>query len=113
MSIWIDKIQEPLVLFGLLGQFIFMLRFVLQWFVSERLGRSHVPIGFWYLSLGGGVMLLIYGIFDHDPVIVLGQSLGLGIYGRNLVLIYRHDASIRRAAGDTPSERAVGPSAGR
>jgi lipid-A-disaccharide synthase-like uncharacterized protein len=100
---WAQKLAEPLVLFGLLGQFVFMLRFVVQWFVSERLGRSHVPIGFWYLSLIGGVMLMIYGILDQDPVIILGQTLGLGIYARNLVLIYRHEAAQRElsAAAET------------
>jgi lipid-A-disaccharide synthase-like uncharacterized protein len=76
-----------------------MLRFVVQWYVSERLGRSHVPLGFWYLSIVGGVMLLIYGVLDVDPVILLGQSLGLAIYARNLVLIYRERARIAAASG--------------
>lgn len=87
----VDRLLNPLVIFGLAGQFVFMLRFLVQWFVSERLGRSHVPIAFWYLSIGGGIMLLIYGVFDEDPVIILGQALGLLIYARNLVLIYRHE----------------------
>lgn len=94
------RLASPLVLFGLLGQFVFMLRFVWQWYVSERLGRSHVPLGFWYLSIVGGVMLMIYGVLDLDPVIILGQSLGLGIYARNLVLIHRP----RRGLPITPGE---------
>lgn len=85
----VQRLGSPLVIFGLFGQGVFMLRFVLQWYVSERMGRSHIPIGFWYLSLAGGVILIIYGILDTDPVIILGQSLGLGIYIRNLVLIRR------------------------
>lgn len=91
LGAWLlERLLSPLVIFGLAGQFVFMLRFLVQWFVSERLGRSHVPIAFWYLSIGGGIMLLIYGVLDEDPVIILGQSLGLLIYARNLVLIYRH-----------------------
>lgn len=96
LAAWTEKLAHPLVLFGLAGQCVFMLRFVVQWLASERRGRSYVPIGFWYLSILGGVMLLIYGILDEDPVILLGQMLGLGIYIRNLVLIYRESARLRR-----------------
>jgi lipid-A-disaccharide synthase-like uncharacterized protein len=88
----VAKLTNPLVLFGLAGQFVFMLRFVVQWFSSERRGRSHVPLAFWYLSLLGGAMLMIYGVLDADPVIILGQGLGLAIYVRNLVLIHRRRA---------------------
>lgn len=101
----VDRLLDPLVVFGLAGQFIFMLRFVVQWFVSERLGRSHVPVAFWYLSIGGGVMLLLYGLLDEDPVIVLGQTLGLLIYARNLVLIHRHSAYLRQTAGSQADGR--------
>lgn len=88
LGFWLfEKLQEPLVLFGLTGQFVFMMRFVLQWFATERRGRSYVPVGFWYLSLGGGIMLFVYGLLDHDLVVMFGQSLGLGIYARNLYLI--------------------------
>lgn len=97
LAAWtIQKLLQPLVLFGLLGQCVFMLRFVVQWIASERLGRSHVPIGFWYLSIIGGLMLLTYGVLDEDPVVVLGQLLGIGIYVRNLALIYRRAARLRR-----------------
>ncbi|MFN0138267.1 MAG: lipid-A-disaccharide synthase N-terminal domain-containing protein [Phycisphaerae bacterium] len=91
----LEKMSEPLVWFGLLGQVVFMLRFVVQWFQSERAGRSVVPVAFWYLSIVGGGMLLVYGIIDVDPVIILGQSLGMAIYIRNLVLIHREKNRIR------------------
>lgn len=98
------KMRDPLVLFGLLGQGVFMLRFVVQWYVSEKLRRSHVPLGFWYLSLAGGVMLMIYGILDADPVIILGQSLGLLIYARNLMLIH---GAARRFRTQAAAQRPV------
>jgi lipid-A-disaccharide synthase-like uncharacterized protein len=101
------KLRDPLVLFGLAGQCVFMMRFLLQWYVSERLGRSHVPIGFWYLSILGGVMLMIYAIKDVDLVVLLGQTLGLGIYTRNLVLIHRR----RSRAAALARERGSGESA--
>ncbi len=86
---FIDRLIDPLGLFGLAAQAMFMFRFVIQWFASERRGRSYVPVAFWYLSLAGGLMLLAYATVRQDPVIMLGQLLGIAIYARNLVLIYR------------------------
>ena len=83
-------------LFGLAGQFAFMMRFVVQWLASERRGRSYMPVAFWYLSLCGGLMLFTYALMRRDPVIMLGQALGLLIYLRNLILIYRRRIRYRR-----------------
>jgi lipid-A-disaccharide synthase-like uncharacterized protein len=74
---------------GLFGQFLFSLRFLVQWLRSERAGRSVVPIAFWYLSIGGGVVLLTYAMHQQDPVFVLGQLTGLAVYLRNLHLIHQ------------------------
>ena len=77
------------LIIGFTGQALFASRFIFQWLYSERLGRSAIPIIFWYLSIFGGIGLLIYAIFRKDPVIILGQSFGIFIYLRNLILIYR------------------------
>lgn len=77
------------VIVGLLGQALFMMRFVVQWLASERARRSVVPLAFWFFSIGGGVVLLIYSIQRQDPVYIAGQGLGLIIYVRNLMLIVR------------------------
>jgi len=74
---------------GLGGQMLFTARFLVQWIASERAGRSIVPLAFWYFSIGGGLVLLSYAIYRGDPVFILGQSMGLSIYLRNLWLIYR------------------------
>ena len=74
---------------GLLGQALFSLRFLVQWWRSEREQRSVIPIAFWYLSLGGGLLLLCYAIHRQDPVFVLGQLTGVFVYLRNLHLIRR------------------------
>ncbi|MDI9817696.1 MULTISPECIES: lipid-A-disaccharide synthase N-terminal domain-containing protein [unclassified Legionella] len=74
---------------GLLGQGIFSARFIVQWLVSEKEKKSIIPVAFWYLSLLGGVTLLIYSIYKQDPVFILGQSTGVFIYARNLYLIQR------------------------
>jgi len=82
------------VIFGLAGQLLFMGRFLVQWIASEREGRSVMPIAFWYFSIGGGIILFFYALYRADPVFILGQSVGLFIYTRNLWLIH---AEKRRA----------------
>ena len=77
------------VAFGLFGQLMFTGRFLVQWIASERARKSVVPVLFWYFSMAGGLILLAYAIYRKDPVFVLGQSLGVFIYLRNLVLIHR------------------------
>jgi lipid-A-disaccharide synthase-like uncharacterized protein len=77
------------VAFGLFGQLMFTGRFLVQWIASERARKSVVPVLFWYFSMAGGLILLAYAIYRKDPVFILGQSLGVFIYVRNLVLIYR------------------------
>jgi lipid-A-disaccharide synthase-like uncharacterized protein len=75
--------------FGLAGQVLFSARFILQWVRSEQLGRSVLPVGFWYLSAGGGLLLTVYAIRTEDPVFILGQSVGLLVYLRNIRLIHK------------------------
>ena len=83
------KIETLWIVLGLLGQALFTLRFLVQWLRSEREQRSVVPVAFWYLSLGGGLVLLLYAIHRRDPVFTLGQATGLVVYLRNLRLIHR------------------------
>lgn len=74
---------------GLFGQVMFTSRFLVQWIVSERRGQSVVPLAFWYFSIFGGVTLLCYAVWRKDPVFILGQTTGLVVYTRNLILIAR------------------------
>ncbi len=76
------------VIFGLCAQLMFTARFLVQWIASERARSSVMPVAFWYFSLIGGVMLLAYALYRKDPVFVLGQTLGVVIYTRNLWLIH-------------------------
>lgn len=75
---------------GLLGQALFSARFIVQWLVSERKKQSVIPVLFWYFSIFGGAVLLIYSIHKQDPVFILGQGMGLLIYFRNLYFILSH-----------------------
>lgn len=75
------------ILLGFVAQICFTMRFVVQWIASERAKRSVVPVAFWFFSLVGGVLLLVYSIYRKDPVFIAGQAMGLFIYVRNLWLI--------------------------
>lgn len=50
-----------------------------------------VPRVFWHLSIAGSLVILSYAIWRRDPVFILGQSTGLLVYVRNLVLIRRQE----------------------
>ena len=80
---------------GFGGQALFMGRFVIQWFVSEREHRSVIPVSFWYFSILGALVLLVYAVHRRDPVFIAGQLLGVLIYLRNLHLI-RHERAAAR-----------------
>lgn len=78
------------VVLGFAGQALFTGRMLLQWWASEKQKRSIVPESFWWASLFGGLMLLVYFVWRKDVVGVIGQSTGAFVYARNLVLIHRH-----------------------
>ncbi len=72
---------------GLVAQSMFFLRFLVQWLYSEKIKKSAFPVLFWYFSLIGSVLLLIYSVMVHDAVFIAGQSVGILIYVRNLYFI--------------------------
>jgi lipid-A-disaccharide synthase-like uncharacterized protein len=84
---------------GFLGQGVFTARFLVQWIASEKEGDSVVPIAFWWLSILGGFSLLIYAIYRQDPVFIVGQSMGMVVYVRNLMLVARKKRRATRRAG--------------
>ena len=86
MNLWI--------ILGLFAQFLFFMRFFVQWIVSEKKGESIIPISFWYFSIAGSLLLLIYSIYRKDVVFILGQSVGSLIYMRNLILIYKRGKAL-------------------
>lgn len=77
------------VLLGVVAQALFTMRFVVQWVASERVKRSVVPMTFWWFSIGGGTLLLIYALYRRDPVFIIGQGFGLFVYLRNLQFVLR------------------------
>jgi lipid-A-disaccharide synthase-like uncharacterized protein len=91
------------VVIGFLGQAMFSMRFLYQWIYSERLRRSVIPEAFWYFSLAGGTVLLLYAVHKQDPVFIVGQAAGLIIYSRNLYFIWRDKRRPRLAPVDATS----------
>jgi lipid-A-disaccharide synthase-like uncharacterized protein len=91
---WVSAHLTLWTFIGLFAQGLFMMRFVVQWIASERAKKSVVPHTFWYFSLSGGIILLIYAIHQEDPVFILGQGLGLFIYLRNIHFIRKREPSV-------------------
>jgi lipid-A-disaccharide synthase-like uncharacterized protein len=77
------------VLLGFVAQAFFTMRFVVQWLASEKVGKSVIPVAFWWFSIGGGLLLFIYALYRRDPVFILGQGFGVFVYLRNLQFVLR------------------------
>jgi lipid-A-disaccharide synthase-like uncharacterized protein len=82
------------VALGFVAQLLFTGRFLVQWIASEKENRMVIPIAFWFFSIGGGLLLLVYAIHRRDPVFIAGQAFGVFVYARNLYFEMRD----RRAA---------------
>jgi lipid-A-disaccharide synthase-like uncharacterized protein len=83
------KSEIAILVLGFAGQALFFMRFFVQWLYSEKHHRSLIPTAFWYFSIGGSSLLLVYAILRRDIVFIVGQSSGFFIYTRNLYLIRR------------------------
>lgn len=95
ISGWLDRAifglstgEQLMLALGIFGQGLFVSRWFVQWLASEKARRSIVPELFWYLSLCGGLLVLTYGIYSANLVLILGQF-GVFIYARNIYLIWR------------------------
>ncbi len=77
---------------GLAGQVLFFMRFILQWIATERARRTVFPTSFWYFSIAGALVLLLYATVRKDPVFIAGYLLAMIIYLRNLRFALRPGA---------------------
>lgn len=84
-----DSIGSGWLLVGTLGYLLFTLRFVYQWYVSEQKGVSTLPVGFFVMSIVGSIMIVGYGIYRSDVILIFGYFGGLFVYIRNLMINYR------------------------
>ncbi|MGH8020630.1 MAG: lipid-A-disaccharide synthase N-terminal domain-containing protein [Opitutaceae bacterium] len=95
---FLHVLAQPMAVVGIVGQACFFSRFLVQWVVSEKQARSTIPEAFWYLSIAGAVLVLIYAIWRRDPVFTIGQSVGVVVYTRNLILIHREKKRLATSA---------------
>jgi lipid-A-disaccharide synthase-like uncharacterized protein len=95
-----------LVILGMIGNTVFMMRFLVQWIASEKAGDSVIPRSFWYWSIAGSIIMCLYFVFRRDPVGILGYLPNSCIYIRNLLLIRKKKVAMTAAAASqTPIEQ--------
>ncbi len=85
-----EDIPLRLFILGIVSQILFTFRFIYQWLYSEKRKESHLPLGFWVISLCGSFLILVYAIFRKDPVLLAGQLTGFIVYFRNIVIIRKN-----------------------
>ena len=85
---------------GLFATMFFTSRFIIQWIASERAKRSVMPEVFWWVSVIGSGLMIIYPIYYGRLSVLLGHVTGWIVYIRNIWLIERHKRSIRAGEGD-------------
>jgi lipid-A-disaccharide synthase-like uncharacterized protein len=78
------------LILGFAAQGLFFMRFIIQWIATERAKRTMLPISFWYFSIGGAALLLVYSLHREDPVFIVGYALAMLIYFRNLYFARRN-----------------------
>lgn len=95
-----ENIPAWLIIYGVLGQFFFQLRFIYQWWYSRKKGESLLPVPFWVISLTGSALIVSYAVMRRDPILILGQATGIIVYVRNLMIAY---GSWRREKNNIPA----------
>ena len=75
---------------GWVGNLVFFSRFFVQWYATEKLRRVVVPTAFWWLSLSGSLLLLIYSVRQQDSVFIFAYAFTWIPYIRNLIIHRRH-----------------------
>jgi lipid-A-disaccharide synthase-like uncharacterized protein len=106
---WDVTVDRIWLAIGFSGQAAFAMRFFLQWLASERKGESVVPPAFWWVSLLAGLMVLAYGLYKMEPVIILSQAFNPVIYLRNIMLIRRKERLQRTMAAEAEAAAAAPP----
>ena len=79
-----QSFSDIFLLIGSLGQLLLNFRYVYQWYQSEKINESILPLGFWLISLLASLMVVVYGWYRNDLVLLVAQSLGIIVYIRNV-----------------------------
>jgi len=93
-SLWplLAKISDPWELLGLGAQLCFTARFAYQWWKSEKVGAVVLPMLFWYLSIAGALLTIVYCVRREALALVVAQLIALIFYVRNIILARRKKA---------------------
>ncbi len=81
--------SEAIMIIGTIGQLMLNLRYLYQWYYSEKAKESLLPLGFWIISFVASIMVVSYALIKHDPVLLVSQGLGMMAYSRNIYLSAR------------------------
>lgn len=84
-----NSFADPLLIMGAFGQLMLNFRFIYQWYYSEKHKTSLLPLGFWLISAGASIMIILYGLQKGDIVLLVAQSLGIFVYTRNIIVHFR------------------------
>ncbi|SKC75511.1 Lipid A Biosynthesis N-terminal domain-containing protein [Ohtaekwangia koreensis] len=88
-----NDFTNPIIFMGAIGQLMLNLRFIHQWYYSEKHKTSILPLGFWIISTGASILILIYATYRVDPVLLVAQSMGIVVYIRNIVIHFKGKTS--------------------
>jgi lipid-A-disaccharide synthase-like uncharacterized protein len=84
-----SDLTNPIIAIGAVGQLMLNLRFVYQWYYSEKQSDSVLPLGFWVISSIASIMILSYASYRLDPVLLVAQGMGIVAYLRNIFIHIR------------------------
>lgn len=79
-----DALINGWVMLGTLGLFMLNLRYLYQWYHSEKERESVLPFGFWIISAVASTFVVAYALHRFDPVLLVSQGMGLLVYLRNV-----------------------------
>lgn len=82
------------LLWGTIGQLIFSSRFIYQWYYSEKVKRSVLPLGFWIISIVGAVIISSYAFYTDLYPIIMGHAFGFFIYSRNIMIHFKYQKKL-------------------
>jgi lipid-A-disaccharide synthase-like uncharacterized protein len=80
----------PWKLVGYVGVLLFAGRWLVQVWASRRQGKPVMPALFWYMSISGSILLLLYFVFGkNDSVGIMSNLFPLFVALYNLRLLKR------------------------
>ncbi len=78
---------------GTAGCALFASRFWIQWWHAEKLQKADLGKTFWWISIFGSLISLVYFVHINDNVSIIYNCFGLIPYARNLMLIRKSQTS--------------------